>query len=594
MRRLALAAWLSSSACFVPTLEALEQERPRTCDDASPCVEGYICAAGVCRKADGPSCTPGEMRACGFSTGLCRPGVERCTDEGVFSPCTGAVGPVLEVCDGEDNDCDGAVDEEVTTSSCGISQGVCAGRDRACVAGRPEAVCTAASFGPDYEATETTCDAKDNDCDGAVDEGLTAVPCPRSAGPCAGATRSCQAGALTVCTDATYRAVFPDFEAVETECDGRDNDCDGLTDAWAAEQVSDGGTLVERGAVAVALPNTGTLQRRDVLVMAESGVRLVSRTLTSTGLVSPGRAPAVSIAAAERAYGPALASLGSQVAQAWFENQAGAPARTRLALALAGPNGDAIANGGAGISPVTMTGPGQKVALGLTSTRLVVAFAQADSATSANTSVVALSCPRQLDTLCDTQLLGAGRNPALLVDSDAALVVYEVGGRLRAVRLSVPQSGGLAVGPTAMFGGSNERDVALAGTLEGLTVYSIVPGTPDTLWRRQGACTAGGCDAATFTATPAWVRLGGPATGLAVASDGSRRVLAWAETRAGVSTVRALDALGSMPTPFDVAAPARRPVPVLAGRAGVYVFYDTEGATSGVADVVLQRRFCEP
>ncbi|NNB84426.1 hypothetical protein D7X99_08875 [Corallococcus sp. AB032C] len=52
---------------------------------------------------------------------------------------------------------------------CERTQGICAGARRAVVDGAYEPVCTARSYGADYEATETRCDGLDNDCDGVAD-----------------------------------------------------------------------------------------------------------------------------------------------------------------------------------------------------------------------------------------------------------------------------------------------------------------------------------------------------------------------------------------------------------------------------------------
>lgn len=73
-----------------------------------------------------------------------------------------------EVCDGEDNDCDGAVDEALDDGPCTIGEGVCEAEGRlVCVGG--EFVCDAVEGVPEVEV----CDEVDNDCDGQADEGVT-------------------------------------------------------------------------------------------------------------------------------------------------------------------------------------------------------------------------------------------------------------------------------------------------------------------------------------------------------------------------------------------------------------------------------------
>jgi subtilase family serine protease len=59
---------------------------------------------------EGCQCLNGSRRTCGISTGECRQGTQTCR-EGRWGSCSGDRGPTLEVCDGKDNDCDGKTDE---------------------------------------------------------------------------------------------------------------------------------------------------------------------------------------------------------------------------------------------------------------------------------------------------------------------------------------------------------------------------------------------------------------------------------------------------------------------------------------------------
>ncbi len=159
----------------------------------------------------------GINRPCGTNVGECSEGTERCTAGAWSGTCVGGVDPSAELCDGRDNDCDGATDEGNPGGGgpCGSNIGACSRGNLVCSGG---ALVCAGGTGPSTE----TCNSIDDDCDGNTDESVATM------GPCGSAVGECREGVLS-CVMGTFQCVGGRSSVPEI-CDGRDNDCDGSTD----------------------------------------------------------------------------------------------------------------------------------------------------------------------------------------------------------------------------------------------------------------------------------------------------------------------------------------------------------------------------
>jgi hypothetical protein len=140
--------------------------------------------------------------------------------------CAEGVLPTSEQCNGLDDDCDGHVDEDLGATTCGL--GICQTTASNCANGSPQA-CMSGDPNPAGE----TCDGVDDDCDGAVDEECT---CPDgrtqacySGNPTTVNVGACEAGTQT-CADGRWGPCSGEVTPAPEKCDDIDNDCNGQSD----------------------------------------------------------------------------------------------------------------------------------------------------------------------------------------------------------------------------------------------------------------------------------------------------------------------------------------------------------------------------
>ncbi len=198
------------------------------CESGSlACIEGNVSCVGATEPAE-ESCngldddcdgttdeeTPGAGEACEVEDG-CGAGVTACLEGALVCDAPGADG---EACNGEDDDCDGVVDEEP------VDAGLPCGGEGACAAGTLVCVDGALACDGVVDARPETCNGEDDDCDGSVDEAV-----PEAGRVCEGGG-ACGAGTVA-CIEGVLSCVPDQMQAGDDEtCDGEDNDCDGLID----------------------------------------------------------------------------------------------------------------------------------------------------------------------------------------------------------------------------------------------------------------------------------------------------------------------------------------------------------------------------
>jgi hypothetical protein len=211
----------------------------RDCAFDQNCPTGYRCVNG--QGVDGQpkvqQCVPTNASCACLARGDFQ---QPCQTTNALGACNGikqcdlvsntvvcdAPAAVAETCNGKDDDCDGTIDEGQMETSCGV--GACARNVASCVDGGV-AVCT-----PGSPVTET-CNGIDDDCDGTTDDGFDTMTDAMNCGACGNvcnlphASSTCSGGGCRVGTcSAGYEncnGMDPDGCEVDTRADP--NNCGG-------------------------------------------------------------------------------------------------------------------------------------------------------------------------------------------------------------------------------------------------------------------------------------------------------------------------------------------------------------------------------
>ena len=199
---------------------------PESCD----CAADDVTCDGVDDDCDGNTDEDYASTSTTCGTGACAStGAQSCVAGAVVDSCQAGTPSASDTtCDGVDDDCNGSVDDGYvsTPTSCGIGDCLRAG-STSCAGGAIVDSCVPGA----PAANDASCDGQDNNCNGLIDEDFsdpTVTTC--GVGACASTgSNICMNGSIVnSCTPGTPAPV-------DAQCNGIDDNCNGQVDEVACD-----------------------------------------------------------------------------------------------------------------------------------------------------------------------------------------------------------------------------------------------------------------------------------------------------------------------------------------------------------------------